>query len=249
MIKSSWGFHHDFCNYYCGQTTDAVNFDQIFSFKAGLCHQCNNQTPRMRWCHEMYGSNFRQYYGWYIGQTRYGLGFKGKNFLEGKCPPEISGKLIPYAEINALELMDDDVEYIIYQKTMKELDVMVENLARKTFGFRAIGDGWVNETALHGMVCKLFSGREIIRHFRPSFLENLELDIFCPELNLALEYQGQQHFIPIKAWGGQKALDRLKQRDSLKRELCLKHGIYLVEISYQDPLTVDFLKDKLSTFL
>jgi len=33
-----------------------------------------------------------------------------------------------------------------------------------------------------------------LRHYRPDFLQGLELDIFIDELKIGMEYQGIQHF-------------------------------------------------------
>ncbi len=60
----------------------------------------------------------------------------------------------------------------------------------------------------------------------------MELDVFVPSQNLAIEYQGEQHFIPITPWGGEKALQKLQSRDQEKREACKKNGIILIEIDY-----------------
>lgn len=50
----------------------------------------------------------------------------------------------------------------------------------------------------------------------------MELDIFLPEINLAFEYQGKQHFLPIKEWGGKKnirnyQIARPRKTDSLQK--------------------------------
>jgi hypothetical protein len=72
----------------------------------------------------------------------------------------------------------------------------------------------------------------------------LELDVYLPELKLGIEYQGQQHFHAIDAWGGEEALEKLQERDLIKKELCLIHGVKLIEIDYTEPLTYDYIKSK-----
>jgi hypothetical protein len=57
----------------------------------------------------------------------------------------------------------------------------------------------------------------------------LELDGYCEELRLAFEHQGTQHYKPF---GSITLADvkRVQRRDAIKRRLCRKHGVRLVEI-------------------
>lgn len=63
---------------------------------------------------------------------------------------------------------------------------------------------------------------------------------------LGFEYQGQQHYHPIKAWGGIKALNELRIRDNRKKELCKNNGIKLIEIDYTEPLTEEYIRNKIN---
>ena len=72
---------------------------------------------------------------------------------------------------------------------------------------------------------------------RPSFLKsvngrNLELDMYCRELNIAAEHQGQQHLVYTKFFhsNGIKDFEDQKQRDALKVALCKQNGVRLVTI-------------------
>ncbi len=69
----------------------------------------------------------------------------------------------------------------------------------------------------------------------------MELDIYLPDLNLAFEYQGQQHFHPVEAWGGARALDLLRARDHLKAKICAKREVRLVLVDYTEPLTEEHI--------
>ena len=118
----------------------------------------------------------------------------------------------------------------------------VENLVRPEFGHGKIGDHWINETILYQIVRQIFAGRKVERHYRPGWLGGLELDIYFPELHLAIEYQGEQHFHPIKAWGGESALRSLQERDQRKQRLCRENRVKLVHINYTDPLTEEYIR-------
>lgn len=61
---------------------------------------------------------------------------------------------------------------------------------------------------------------------------NLELDGYCEELNLAYEYQGEQHNSPTAFY--QNRLEQFERRlelDKRKKLLCQKKGVILIEIS------------------
>ncbi|AAS18113.1 unknown [Singapore grouper iridovirus] len=83
------------------------------------------------------------------------------------------------------------------------------------------------------------TGRKFIK-VRPRELMNpetgktLELDCYCPELKLAIEYQGKQHYeyVPIFHRSGRSDLKSQHARDCAKRLLCHKAGIRLIEVPY-----------------
>ena len=60
----------------------------------------------------------------------------------------------------------------------------------------------------------------------------MELDIWVPELSLAFEYQGEQHFRPITHWGGKGSFLQLIRRDNEKIIACDKAGITLIHINF-----------------
>ena len=59
----------------------------------------------------------------------------------------------------------------------------------------------------------------------------LKLDFYLPDYNIAIECQGQQHYKPIKYFGGEEKLSIIKERDKIKKELCEKNGIKIVYYS------------------
>lgn len=75
---------------------------------------------------------------------------------------------------------------------------------------------------------------------RPAFLRSktgfkLELDGFCPELKLAFEHDGIQHFkVGGRYSNNSSMLSDLKQRDSKKDSLCAGAGIDLLRFSYNE---------------
>ena len=73
----------------------------------------------------------------------------------------------------------------------------------------------------------------------------LYIDFFLPDYNTAIEYNGAQHYVSVKRWGGDNKLQKDKLRDQIKRDYCSSHGIRLIEIKYtenvEDKLTKELL--------
>ena len=86
---------------------------------------------------------------------------------------------------------------------------------------------WINEFSLFHLIKLSFPNAEYQKRFH--WLGMQSLDMFIPECSTAIEYQGQQHYLPIDFFGGQDAFEQTKQRDLKKKELCKENGIRLLE--------------------
>jgi hypothetical protein len=229
------------------------------SFKPNLCHRCNISTPTRRYCDAMYGGNFKQFFGWYLQQNTYKLGFSNYVYIDTYCPDviidlidciknsseksyELSQKNIPFCRDAFQEI---SVLQKATSKQKRKLDKMIEDITREEFGFRKVGERNISESILANIIQMIFVEQRIVRNIRPEILEGLEIDIFLPDINLGFEYQGQQHFHPIKAWGGNKALQGIQDRDKRKRELCKLNNIILIDIDYTEPLEFNYIKMKI----
>jgi hypothetical protein len=220
----------------------------------GLCHRCAQLPPSLRWSHEMYNGQFKQFHGWYVVQTMLRLGFfrYQDDFLEDSAPAEIIAlhtdvKAAVARSIAATQpdgTADRELQAQI-PKAKRKFDNAVENISRAEFGQRPVGDRWIAETQLAQLVGALLHGEELIRHHRPKWLAGLELDIWLPHRQWAIEYQGQQHFRSIMAWGGRPALEELQARDERKRLLCATQGVRLIEFDYTEPLTAQHVASRL----
>ncbi len=60
------------------------------------------------------------------------------------------------------------------------------------------------------------------------YKSNLKLDFIIPNLNIAIECQGEQHFRPINYFGGEEKYKIQCERDLLKYNLCKEHGITIL---------------------
>ncbi len=146
--------------------------------------------------------------------------------------------------------LEEAVDYTRLQREARQarrrVTTFVENVVRQEFGFRKVGEGWVSETLLWKIVCRLLPCHAVIRHHRPEWLEGLELDLYIPDLNLGIEYQGQQHFHAVKAWGGDAGLARVRKNDARKAELCRGAGVALLTVDYTESLTEEHVGEVLS---
>ena len=108
---------------------------------------------------------------------------------------------------------------------------------------------WVREDELYQLVSKVFPTRIIRREASPPWLGRQRLDVFLPELGLAIEHQGQQHYRPIGAFGGEQGFERTRERDERKRALCDNNGVTVVDMRYDQPLTLPSLRHRLRRWL
>lgn len=109
----------------------------------------------------------------------------------------------------------------------------------------------VSQKQLCYILDKLYPGEITIDDKFHTFLRSpttnrlLQLDRYYPQLKLAFEYDGAQHFISIDGWGGEKTLRKVQRRDKEKDELCQGQGIQLVRIKYDERLSVKNIKNLL----
>ncbi|MFA6322328.1 MAG: hypothetical protein WCX71_02510 [Candidatus Buchananbacteria bacterium] len=74
----------------------------------------------------------------------------------------------------------------------------------------------------------------------------LRVDAYFPTKNLVLEYHGAQHFRENKLMDRRKG--RAKQRrkyTKLRQKFIPMHGLKLLEVSYDEPLTTEHIKNRL----
>ena len=209
------------------------------------CHRCNRIPPTRRWCHEMYGDPWKQAYGWfpYLAALEGGVDpWDLSRHLVDQIPHDVAADIADFLPLHDREqhllFAEPDrwrsPELKPLRKSMQSVKSRVMRFftseARVAFGFERVGEGWVSETMLFRTVQSLLPAARLIRHFRPPWLEGLELDIYLPEVNVGIEYQGAQHASPVEHWGGADALARQKQRDARKRELCNVVHCRLIEV-------------------
>ena len=103
------------------------------------------------------------------------------------------------------------------------------------------------EQECHRILKEIFPNKTFSR-CKPPFLLNskLELDMYCPDLGLAVQYYGSQYYEYDCTYHKslQEFTDFLRQ-NSLRVELCARNGINLVTIPYNIPNIRSYLIDVL----
>lgn len=77
--------------------------------------------------------------------------------------------------------------------------------------------------------CKI--GFEVSKKEVP-WLNLTRIDIYFYEYNIAVEYNGEQHYYPIEYFGGEEKFELQQQRDEIKRHLYESNNCKLFELKY-----------------
>jgi len=121
---------------------------------------------------------------------------------------------------------------------------------------------WIKQTELFNILKKLFPCQIIEYNFKGfgwlkynGSSHPMEIDIWLPGLKLAIEYDGEQHFMPIKFSSYQtkegmgQALKDLQARDIAKTSLIAQHPDevrQLIRFKYDEPITEENVIKKLT---
>jgi len=172
---------------------------------------------------EIFDSYAKDKGGWFsilenkkIGVLQKGLyrgSFKTNN-LWGKTIPSFKIHIIDYVSVAMKEL----------HATIKNLSTKAENVIRNEYGLSPIAEKWRTETLLFRRIRKEFPGIKVVLHGRPVWLGKQHFDIWIPEYNIAIEYQGLYHFEPVN---GIKEFEKNVERDKRKLFLATKNGVDL----------------------
>lgn len=135
-------------------------------------------------------------------------------------------------------------DYVKYTNSSSKIIIKCPVKGHKTFTQIAN-----NHLRGHGCpICNESKGEKIIRIFlinnkinfifqKKFIIDNLKtsaFDFYLPQKNICIEYDGPQHFIPIKYFGGYKKLNSQIKRDKAKTEFCKQQNITLIRIRYDE---------------
>lgn len=213
-------------------------FVNSLQFKDFLCHICNRVCPQYGYGKEWGKTKFHSIYGFYVNAQMYGYGIDPMG--EVYEPELIPTDIVPYLvtkEYNDIRLDD---------QSLKDFQRYCENITRTRTGYYTVGNKWTTEIKLLEIVKKLYPSYSVIHQYELDYLYG---DIFIEELNLVIEYQGQQHFEPTPFMGGEAGLVKRKQKDKEKVEICNHYNLGIMYFSYQDDLTEELVKKRIASYL
>ncbi|WP_035536534.1 hypothetical protein [Halomonas alkaliantarctica] len=119
-----------------------------------------------------------------------------------------------------------------------------ENRVLRKDGLGEFGQGWINELRLFHVIKNHFLETKVVHQAKPKWLGRQSLDIYLPDHNIGIEYQGAQHMRPVEFFGGQAAFEKQQERDRRKRVLCEANGCTLIEFfpGYEDGYVISIVE-------
>ena len=96
------------------------------------------------------------------------------------------------------------------------------------------------QNKLFKVIFEKFPSLEVVQEYSPIWLGKQRIDIAIPSLNIGIEYDGRQHFIPIEKFGGELEFQKTIKRDKTKNELCKTNNFKLFRLRY------DYSEDNLN---
>lgn len=164
-------------------------------------------------------------------------------------------------------ILENYLRYFYFEKTFDNKDDVFDyayhifeqicnnNLSKiEKYSYLKPTNKWITEELVYKLCKKIYKENKVIYQHRPFFLRGknggqMSYDIFISGINVAIEYQGKQHFEPVDFFGGEDAYKKTIERDELKRKLSLENGIKLIYINYWEDVTISLIKDKINVCL
>lgn len=89
-----------------------------------------------------------------------------------------------------------------------------------------------NQTLLFEKLSNTFKQLHFDYEIGIKWLEGQRFDIYNKQYNFAVEYDGEQHYVPIEHFGGESYFQMIQKRDCLKNTKCISNKCKLFRIKF-----------------
>lgn len=110
-----------------------------------------------------------------------------------------------------------DYNFLFNVDLLKSIRI-VENNCRKECKIKSIGSFYNEDLLLKSLIDHYGDVYRIISQGSPEWLSPQRFDIYFPDLNLAIEYQGEQHIKPVDFGGKGKKVAKKQFKNNIKRD-------------------------------
>lgn len=111
-----------------------------------------------------------------------------------------------------------------------DFDVWPNNFAKEQSGCPMCKN--TSQNLLYQKLLNDFPNETIQEEASPQWLGLQRFDIYFPKYNIAVEYDGEQHFIPINHFGGKLAFEKIQKMDERKNEKYQENGCKLFRVKF-----------------
>lgn len=101
---------------------------------------------------------------------------------------------------------------------------------------------WKTQYKIFKFIIKEFSTIDWKWEYSPEWLGLQKFDIYSVDYNLAIEFNGRQHYEPVEKFGGIDGFIITQKRDCIKQEKCIQNNCKLYKIKY-DNIDYDKIKE------
>lgn len=152
-------------------------------------------------------------------------------------------KVVPFEEFVERAMVIHKGLYTYLKEGYTNISSKIKCICNKHGIFEQVGDDHLKGSGCP--MCKQTTGEKEIAYFLNKFgldfiIEykikdsNYRFDFYIPILNVLIEYDGIQHFIPIKFFGGIKNYEYVKRSDKEKNLLAKINGYNLIRVPYTE---------------
>lgn len=141
--------------------------------------------------------------------------------------------LVKYGEDVVFNLNEryDFTDELVFTETDRDKYEKIYNELLEKSGYK--GNKWKNEYNLYLLVKTYFN--DAIFQYKFEELGEQRIDIFIPSLNIAIEYQGEQHYFS-GIFGDESDFKHGQLLDERKRKICKDNNIHLIEWHYENKI-------------